>query len=102
MRQAAPWDCEDHSRRRAREAGGERPREEPVGRSGEEGAAAGADARRQAPDLGDVLLHETVVSMFCTKMRQTRPVVAPWLETLPQWTERARRAIKLVNSTFCS
>ena len=44
----------------------------------------GADARQQSPDMGDVLLHETAVAFFRKRMREERPVVSPWEETLQQ------------------
>ena len=35
----------------------------------------GADARKQSPDMGDVLLHETAVSWFRKRMSAERPEV---------------------------
>ena len=59
-----------------------------------------ADASSQAPDMGDILLHETGVSWFRKRMREEKPVVKPWLETYEQWTERARRAVQGINADY--
>ena len=59
----------------------------------------GPDAQRQSPDMGDVLLHETAVSWFRTKMKHAKPDVVPWEETTAQWTKRARRVIRTINSS---
>ena len=58
----------------------------------------GPSAKKQAPDLGDVLLHETAVSWFRSKMRATKPDVLPWEETQDQWAARARRVVRDVNA----
>ena len=58
----------------------------------------GPDASQQSPDMPDVLLHETAVAIFRKRMRQQKPVVAPWKETLEQWTERAENAVAWMNS----
>ena len=60
----------------------------------------GADASSQAPDMGDLLLHETGVSWFRKRMREEKPVVKPWLETYEQWAERARRAVQGINADY--
>ena len=38
----------------------------------------GADATPQAPDMPDVLLHETAVGMFRNLLRKEKPAVEPW------------------------
>ena len=60
----------------------------------------GADARRQSPDMGDLLLHETAVSWFCSKMRREKPVVVPWAETRAQWTARAAKCLREINAKY--
>lgn len=59
----------------------------------------GANAKKQAPDLGDVLLHETGVSWFRAKMRATKPDALPWEETQELWAARARRVVRDVNAS---
>ena len=39
------------------------------------------DAKRQSPDMPDLLLHETAVSWVRGALRRTRPEVLSWLET---------------------
>lgn len=51
----------------------------------------GPCAKRQAPDLGDVLLHETAVSWVRARLRKMKPLVAPWKETREQWMARMRK-----------
>ena len=41
----------------------------------------GSNAKTQAPDMGDLLLHETDVSWFRSKVRREKPAVLPWRET---------------------
>ena len=60
----------------------------------------GPSAKRQAPDLGDVLLHETAVSWFRSKMRATKPDTLPWEETQELWAARARKVVRDVNASF--
>ena len=60
----------------------------------------GADAKKQSPDMGDVLLHETAVSWFRGRLRKAKPEVLPWLETRAQWTERAKRVLREVNAEY--
>ena len=57
----------------------------------------GPNAKQQSPDLGDVLLHETSVSWVRARLRKTKPVVVPWLETREQWTTRVRTMVRQVN-----
>ena len=59
----------------------------------------GEDASRQAPDMPDLLLHETAVSWFRSQMRRLKPVVLPWEETRSQWLARATRAVQNINDT---
>ena len=59
----------------------------------------GPSAKKQAPDLGDVLLHETAVSWFRAKMRAATPDVLPWEETQELWAARARKVVRDINST---
>ena len=60
----------------------------------------GANAAEQAPDMGDLLLHETAVAWFRGKMRRTKPTVVPWEETRAQWAARASRCVKAINSEY--
>ena len=57
----------------------------------------GADASVQAPDMPDVLLHETAVAMFRNRLRREKPVVLPWLETQDQWATRAEKVVQWMN-----
>ena len=50
--------------------------------------------------MTDMLLHETAVSWFRNVMRREKPEVLPWLETLDQWTQRARKAVAFVNNNY--
>ena len=58
----------------------------------------GADASVQAPDMPDVLLHETAVAMFRNRLRREKPVVLPWLETQEQWAARAEKVVEWMNA----
>ena len=60
----------------------------------------GANAAEQAPDMGDILLHETAVAWARGKMRRTKPTVVPWEETRAQWAARASRCVKAINSEY--
>ena len=57
----------------------------------------GADASLQAPDMPDVLLHETAVAMFRNRLRRERPAALPWEETQEQWACRAEKVVKWLN-----
>ena len=58
----------------------------------------GPDAKKQSPDMGDLLLHETAVSWFRNRMRLERPVGLPWLESREQWAARAQRCVRTINN----
>ena len=58
----------------------------------------GADASLQAPDMPDVLLHETAVAMFRNRLRREKPVALPWEETQEQWAARAGRVVVWMNA----
>ena len=58
------------------------------------------DAKQQAPDMGDMLLHETGVSWFRGRMRREKPEVVPWEETRAQWAARAARCVRQVNAEY--
>ena len=60
----------------------------------------GNNAEEQAPDMGDLLLHETVVAWFRAKMRRTKPQVLPWEETRTQWAARAVRCARAINAEY--
>ena len=60
----------------------------------------GEDARAQAPDMGDLLLHETAVSWFQSTMRRGKPVVHPWEEPRAQWAARAARCVRRINQEY--
>ena len=60
----------------------------------------GPDARRQSPDMGDMLLHETAVAWLRRRMRAERPVCVPWEETRVQWAHRAKRVVDHINSHY--
>ena len=53
----------------------------------------GGGASVQAPDMPDVLLHETAVAMFRNRLRRERPVGLPWTETQDQWAARAELVV---------
>ena len=57
----------------------------------------GADASLQAPDMPDVLLHETAVAMFRNRLRRERPAALPWDETQEQWACRAEKVVQWLN-----
>ena len=57
----------------------------------------GADAKQQAPDMPDLLLHETAVSWLRGVLRKTKPVVPPWRESPAQWSRRMMDAVAVVN-----
>ena len=60
----------------------------------------GSNAKTQAPDMGDLLLHETAVSWFRSKMRREKPAVLPWRETRAQWKARAARCVRAINAEY--
>ena len=55
-------------------------------------------AAKQAPDMGNLLLHETAVAWFRNRMRRAKPVVHPWEESRSQWAERAASCVRAVNA----
>ena len=57
----------------------------------------GPDAKRQAPDMPDLLLHETAVSWVRNVLRRMKPEVLPWKESPAQWSRRMMRAIDEAN-----
>ena len=57
----------------------------------------GHDASAQAPDMPDLLLHETAVALFRKGMRKAKPVVRPWQETVEQWEVRAASVVASMN-----
>ena len=59
-----------------------------------------ANASRQSPDMGDVLLRETVVALFRKRMRYEQAMVAPWRETLDQWTARAKAVARAATKDY--
>ena len=58
----------------------------------------GPDAKRQSPDMPDLLLHETAVSWVRGVLRRTKPEALPWLETPEQWSRRMMQAVGEANS----
>ena len=58
----------------------------------------GADATAQAPDMGDLLLHETAVSWVRNRLRRMRPQRVPWEETVAQWAKRMSGAVAYANA----
>ena len=60
----------------------------------------GNNAKKQSPDMGDLLLHETAVSWFRSKMRREKPAVLPWEETRAQWKVRAAKCVKAINKEY--
>ena len=60
----------------------------------------GNNAKKQSPDMGDLLLHETAVSWFRSKMRREKPAVLPWEETRTQWKARAAKCVKAINKEY--
>ena len=57
----------------------------------------GADAKKQAPEMPDLLLHETAVSWVRNVLRRSKPEVLPWKETPAQWSRRLLRAVDAAN-----
>ena len=57
----------------------------------------GPDAKRQAPDMPDLLLHETAVSWVRNVLRRMKPEVLPWKESPVQWSRRMVRAVDEAN-----
>ena len=72
------------------------------------GAAASAgfrlywedNAKEQAPDIGDLLLHEVAVAWFRGEMRRTKPTVMPWEDARAQWAACASRCVTAINSEY--
>ena len=60
----------------------------------------GPDAKKQAPDMPDMLLHETAVSWLRGVLRRTKPLCVPWLETPAQWSRRMLVALDEVNQKY--
>ena len=60
----------------------------------------GSDAGLQAPDMGDMLLHETGVSWVRNRLRRLKTRCLPWEETSVQWANRMQTAVKYVNVTY--
>ena len=60
----------------------------------------GPDAKQQAADMGDLLLHETAVSWVRNHLRRNKPHCLPWMETEEQWGKRVEDAVEHVNSRF--
>ena len=60
----------------------------------------GGNAEEQAPDMVDLLLHETVVAWFRGKLRRTKPQVLPWMETRAQWAARAASCVRPINAEY--
>ncbi len=60
----------------------------------------GPDAKAQAPDMGDLLLHETAASWFRNRLRRIKPRCLPWEERHAQWTRRAQVAVEYVNENY--
>ena len=70
--------------------------EEAVGKAGFK-LFWGPNAKRQAADLGDVLLHETAVSWVRARLQRLKPDGCPWEETREQWVARLRKVVRAVN-----
>ena len=60
----------------------------------------GPDAKLQAPDMGDLLPHETAVSWVRNRLRRMKPHQMPWEETEAQWASRVEAAVAYVNSHY--
>ena len=60
----------------------------------------GNDATMQAPDMGDMLLHETAVSWVRGKLLRLKPRALPWEETEARWSKRMQTAVQLVNAEY--
>ena len=60
----------------------------------------GDNAEEQAPDMGDLLLHEVAVAWFRGEMRRTKPTVMPWEDARAQWAARASRCVKAIDSEY--
>ena len=57
----------------------------------------GPDAKRESPDMPDLLLHETAVSWLRGVLRRTKPDAVPWLETPAPWSRRMMKALDECN-----
>ena len=57
----------------------------------------GAVAKQQSPDMGDMLLRETAVAWFRSKMKREKPSTQPWEESRAQWSTRAARCVREIN-----
>lgn len=60
----------------------------------------GDDASVQAPDMGDMLLHETAVAWLRQGLKAEKPCVPPWEETQLLWAQRARQVVRRINANF--
>ena len=60
----------------------------------------GPDAKQQAADMGDLLLHETAVPWVRNHLRRNKPHCLPWVETEEQWGKCVEDAVAHVNSRF--
>ena len=58
----------------------------------------GPVAKQQSPDMGDMLLHETAVAWFRSKMKREKPATHPWEENRAQWSTRAARCVRQINA----
>ena len=57
----------------------------------------GPDATPQAPDMPDLLLHESAIALLRAKLKESKPASLPWKETIEQWTQRMHSAMAEVN-----
>ena len=60
----------------------------------------GHDARAQAPDTPDLLLHETAIAHFRSQMRREKPAVVPWQESVQQWSDRAEICVGYMHAQY--
>ena len=58
---------------------------------------SGEDASNQPADLADVLLHESAISTFRSRLTATPPVVKPWKETHAQFKQRIAKVAAEAN-----
>ena len=56
-----------------------------------------ADAKKQAPEMPDLVLHERAVSWVRGALRRSKPEVLPCKETPAQWSRRMLRAVDAAN-----
>lgn len=60
----------------------------------------GPDAKKQAPDMGDLFPHETAVAWVRNRLRRIKPRHLPWEESEAQWAQRMQAAVDHANENY--